>query len=57
MSKEEFYLHLLQEGKEYLKIIIPFLIALHMPQPNYMKKDAQLVQIKPEGEKNESTRT
>jgi len=38
MSKEEFYLKLFQEGREIIKLVIPFLIALHLPQPKYMSK-------------------
>lgn len=38
MSSKEFVLQILHVGVDYAKIIVPALIALHMPQPSYMKK-------------------
>jgi hypothetical protein len=41
MTKEEFILKLLKEGREWVKQLSPLilpLITLHLPQPRYMKK-------------------
>lgn len=39
MSKQEFILKLIEEGKDILKMLLPFIIGLHIKQPGYMKKD------------------
>lgn len=38
MTWSDFILKLSVEGREWLKIVIPALIALHMKQPTYMRK-------------------
>lgn len=45
MSKGEFVLRLLHEGREWAKLIVPALITWHLPQPRYMRKQAPLVPI------------
>lgn len=37
MSTGELVLKYLAIGLEYLKIILPVLLAWHLPQPSYMK--------------------
>jgi hypothetical protein len=39
MSTKEFILKLIEEGREYLKIILPALLALHIPAPKWMKDE------------------
>ena len=41
MTTQQFILNLLQEGREWMKLILPALLALHIPAPRYGKKDGQ----------------
>lgn len=38
MSKWEFILQLLREGREWLMVLVPFLVGLHVKQPKYMQR-------------------
>lgn len=38
MTNKEFILKLLEEGKGYLKMLLPFIVGWHMPQPKWLKK-------------------
>lgn len=38
MTKTEIFFKILDEGREYLKLILPALITWHCPQPKWMKK-------------------
>lgn len=37
MTKAEIILRFLKEGREWIKIVLPPLLALHLPTPTYMK--------------------
>lgn len=39
MSKQEFILKLLEEGREYIKLILPAVLALFVQPPRIGKKD------------------
>ena len=39
MNSKEFILKLLQEGREYLKIILPAFISWHLKPPPWVKND------------------
>ena len=41
MSKEEFFLKLLQEGRDWLKELLPAFIAWHLPAPKKKEKNEQ----------------
>lgn len=39
MTRQEFILQLIAEGKDYLKMVLTFLVGWHLKQPGYMKKN------------------
>jgi hypothetical protein len=48
MSTREFILKLLIECREYLKLILPAIIAWHMPPPNWRRKKPDVDPSKPD---------
>lgn len=38
MTTQEFFLQFMDKGLEFAKIVVPALVALHLPQPKYMRK-------------------
>lgn len=39
MTKQEFVLKLLQEGREWLQLLLPFVVGWHMKQPKWVRKN------------------
>jgi len=37
MTSQEFIIKLLEEGREWAKLLLPALLALHIPAPSYGK--------------------
>lgn len=37
MGVKDFALKLLQEGREYIKLLLPIVLAWHIPSPKYGK--------------------
>ncbi len=38
MDWKQFTLRFMHEGKDWIKLILPALLAWHAPQPRYMKR-------------------
>jgi hypothetical protein len=38
MSKEQFYLEVMGKIIDFTKVLVPFLVGLHLPQPKWLDK-------------------